>query len=288
MNTLKHENQDYYYENGFIVFTEAYHLKRGYCCESGCRHCPYGFRKPPPQRVSVSWSGGKDAAFALYKILVSGRYEVVSLHTVIAEDTLRVGLHGVPEELVERQAEALGFPLEKLYLKTADNHDVYVKLMSSFYRNSKERGIKCIVFGDIFLEDLKKFREQLLQDAGLLPVFPIWKEESTELLRRFIGAGFKTLICSADASLFEKQFLGKTIDPVFLDSLPDKIDPCGENGEFHTFVYDGPIFKKPVEFELGEVIKKNYEFKKINDDGSVSDCRSTFWFQDLISLSTSR
>jgi uncharacterized protein (TIGR00290 family) len=288
MKTSKHESPDYYDENGLIVFTEAYHLKRGYCCESGCRHCPYGFTKSARQRVSISWSGGKDSAFALYRILLSGKYDVVSLHTVIAEDTLRVGLHGMREELIEQQAEALGFPLKKLYLKTADDHNVYVELMNSFYGKAKEEGIQCIVFGDIFLEDLKRFREQLLQDAGLLPVFPIWKEGSSEILRSFIAAGFKTLICSADASLLEKRFLGKTIDHSLLDSLPNKIDPCGENGEFHTFVYDGPIFKKPVQFEPGDVIKKEYSFKKINGDEIVSECKSTFWFQDLTFPDASR
>lgn len=273
--------EDYYLENGLLVFTEAYHLKRGYCCESSCRHCPYGFKKLRKQRVSISWSGGKDSAFALYKILHSDLYEIAHLHTVIGEDTRRVGLHGVPEDLIERQARALNLPLKKLYLKNSDNHDAYVDLMNSFYKEAREEGVAGIVFGDIFLEDLRKFREQLLKEEQLLPLFPIWKIESSQILNDFINAGFKTIICSADASLFGKHDLGKIIDHGFLNSVKDKIDPCGENGEFHTFVYDGPIFREKIQFDLGDVIKKSYSFKKKNEDGSLDECRSSFWFQDL-------
>jgi uncharacterized protein (TIGR00290 family) len=240
------------------------------------------------QRVSISWSGGKDSAFALYKILRAGQYEVAHLHTVIGKDTRRVGLHGVPEELIEHQARALNLPLKKLYLKNSDDHDAYVDLMNSFYQEAREEGIAGVVFGDIFLEDLRKFRERLLEEKHLLPIFPIWKIESSQLLDDFINTGFKTLICSADASLFDRQDLGKTIDHAFLNSVKDKIDPCGENGEFHTFVYDGPIFRKKIQFDLGDVVKKSYSFKKKNDDGTLDECTSSFWFQDLIPRIASR
>ncbi len=275
-------SEDYYIENGLFVFTRSYHLKRGYCCQSGCRHCPYGYDKSKKQVVSVSWSGGKDSAFALHKILLSGEYKVASLHTVIGADTRRVGLHGVREELIEAQAKALNLPLKKLYLKTSDNHDAYTSLMNSFYNQSKKEGIEAIVFGDIFLEDLKEYREQLLHEAKLLPVFPIWKLDSTRIIQDFINAGFKTLICSADASLFGQQYLGKTIDHTLLQSFPKEIDPCGENGEFHTFVYDGPIFNRKIEFDLKEVVNRTYSFKKKNQDGTISEVNSSFWFQDLL------
>jgi len=290
MPTLKSQTstEDYYFENDLIVFTEAYHWKRGYCCESGCRHCPYGFCKMKKQKVSISWSGGKDSAFALYKILLSGQYDIVNLHTVIGEDTRRVGLHGVPEELIEEQAVALNLPLKKLYLKTSDNHDEYLALMDSFYCQSKDEGIEAVVFGDIFLEDLKKFREQLLEKSKLLPVFPIWEFDSALIVQDFINVGFKTLLCSANAALFDQQQVGKTIDRTFLESLREGIDPCGENGEFHTFVYDGPIFKRKVEFDLGEIVSRSYSFKKRNEDGSINEITSSFWFQDLLSRKASR
>ncbi|HEX5168974.1 MAG TPA: diphthine--ammonia ligase [Cyclobacteriaceae bacterium] len=281
------ENDDYYVENGLIVFTKAYHLKRGDCCGSGCRHCPYGFNRKDKQPVSMSWSGGKDSASALCRIVNSGQYEVVNLHTVIGEETRRVSLHGVPETLIEAQAQALNLPLTKLYLKTADNHDAYVKLMSDFYYQIRNEGIEGIVFGDIFLEDLKIFRETLLKQADMIPVFPLWKLDSPSILQDFIQAGFKTVICSADAALFDRPLLGTTIDHFFLDSLPPGIDPCGENGEFHTFVYDGPIFNNRVEFELGSVVKRSYSFNKRNEDGTVQACTSSFWFQDLLPLKTS-
>lgn len=288
MTNSEKDNEDYYYENGLLVFTESYHLRRGYCCQSGCRHCPYGFKKLNKQRVSISWSGGKDSAFALYKILHSDRYEITHLHTVIGEDTRRVGLHGVPEELIEDQARALNIPLRKLYLEPSANHDAYVNLMNSFYKDARAEGVESIVFGDIFLEDLRTFREQLLKKEGLLPIFPIWKIDSSQILHDFLNAGFKTLICSADASLFGKQDLGKTIDHAFLNSVKSKVDPCGENGEFHTFVYDGPIFSRKIQFDLGDVVEKSYSFKKKNDDGSLGECTSSFWFQDLLPRIASR
>lgn len=281
-------SQDYYIENGLYVFTESYHLKRGYCCESGCRHCPYGFNKSKKKKVSISWSGGKDSAFALYKILQSGNYEIVNLHTVFGEDTKRVGLHGVPEELIEQQALALSLPLKKLYLKTSDDHYAYEELMSAFYKQSRDEDIEAIVFGDIFLEDLKKFRENILSKSKLLPVFPIWKFDSRTLIRDFLDAGFKTLICSADADYFKPLHVGRTIDHTLLKSFPKSIDPCGENGEFHTFVYDGPIFKTKVRFDLGAIIERNYTFKRTNDDGTTSLVKSRFWFQDLVPLSNSQ
>jgi uncharacterized protein (TIGR00290 family) len=234
------------------------------------------------RKVSISWSGGKDSAFALYRILLSGEYDVIGLHTVIGEETRRVGLHGVREELIEAQAKSLKLPLRKLYLKTSNNHDVYSELMRTFYLKSKMEGIEGIVFGDIFLEDLRKFREDLLLESQLFALFPIWNVESGMLIHDFINTGFKTLICSADVNFFKEEQVGKTIDFAFLKSLPVGVDPCGENGEFHTFVYDGPIFQHPIPVTLDSVIKCDYTFKKKNDDGDVDEVISSYWFQELI------
>jgi uncharacterized protein (TIGR00290 family) len=233
------------------------------------------------RKVSISWSGGKDSAFALYRILLSGEYDVTELHTVIAEETRRVGLHGVREELIEAQAKSLKLPLRKLYLKTSDNHDAYIELMKTFYLQSKIEGVEGIVFGDIFLEDLRKFREELLLESQLFSLFPIWSVESNMLIHDFINVGFKTLICSADVNFFKEEDVGKTIDFSFLKSLSVGVDPCGENGEFHTFVYDGPIFQNPIPLTLDSVIKCDYNFKKKNDDGSVEEITSSYWFQEL-------
>lgn len=234
------------------------------------------------KKVTISWSGGKDSAFALFKILLSGEYDVVSLHTVIGQETRRVGLHGVREALIEQQSECIGIPLVKLYLPDSNDHDAYTALMRAFYNSCASDGVHGVVFGDIFLEDLKRFREALLTDAGLHPFFPLWKIDTRLLVDDFINANFKTLICSADAALFGQEAVGRTIDQKFLETLPEGVDPCGERGEFHTFVYEGPIFKKAVKAALGDVVKKEYQYQKKNDDGSLEKLTSAFWFQDLL------
>jgi len=235
------------------------------------------------QKVTVSWSGGKDSAFALYKILVSGEYDVAGLHTVIDEKSKRVGLHGVREEMIRLQAEAIGLPIEFILLPAAEDHDQYESVMKTYYRLCKQGGVDGVVFGDIFLEDLKHYREKLLRDSALVPIFPLWKIDSLVVVNDFINSGFKTLVCSANASIFTEDQVGKTIDDAFVARLPLGVDACGENGEFHTFVYDGPIFKNAIAYKLADVVKKSYHYSKINDDGKKQDIESSFWFQDFMS-----
>lgn len=233
------------------------------------------------QRVSVSWSGGKDSAFALYKILLSGEYDVMSLHTIIDEDNKRVGLHGIREELISLQAKELSLPLEILYLQTSSDHGNYERLLKNYYNTCKRKGIDGIIFGDIFLEDLRSYREELMKESGLLLIFPLWKIDTNFLIHDFINAGFKTLLCSVNADLFDKTVAGKTIDTTFIEGLSPAIDPCGENGEFHTFVYSGPIFKNDIPTVKGEVVKKDYSYQKKLADGSLQNLTAGFWFQDL-------
>lgn len=235
------------------------------------------------KKVSISWSGGKDSAFALYKILLSGAYEVVNLHTVIDEESKRVGLHGVRESLIEEQAERIELPLVKVYLTGSQNHDAYEKLMKSFYMQCARQNIDGVIFGDIFLEDLRHYREGLMKDSTLIPFFPLWKMDCALLWEDFIHAGFKTMICSADASMFRKEELGKTMELSFPETLNPGVDIAGEYGEFHTLVYDGPIFKKPLLIELGEVVKRTYSYQRKNDAGKIEMAETAFWFQDLIS-----
>lgn len=276
-------NPDYYWENGLMVFTRDYHLKRGYCCKNGCRHCPYGFRNDGmKKKVTISWSGGKDSAFALYKILSLQEFDVVNLHTVIDEQTKRVGLHGVSEELIEKQAQAIGLPLKKIYLPASDDHQVYTNVMDNFYHYCVQKGIDGVVFGDIFLEDLKTFRINLLKPTRLFASFPLWGMDSSIIVNDFIQAGFKSTICAADANLLSKQDVGKIIDRSFLTSLSAGVDPCGENGEFHSFVFDGPIFQHPIPVLIGDVVKKTYLYQKKNLNGEIESLESSFWFQDLL------
>lgn len=233
------------------------------------------------KKITISWSGGKDSAFALYKILSAHEYEVVSLHTVIDEDSRRVGLHGVKENLIEEQAKRIGLPLEKIYLPASENHQRYQSLMKEHYLKSVRHGVEGIMFGDIFLEDLKNYRLELLKPSGLFAVFPLWQIESQLIATDFINVGFKTIICAADARLLGRHSVGEQFDHNFLKTLRAEVNPCGENGEFHSFVFDGPIFKKPVEIKKAEIVERTYSYQKCLDDGSIVKCESTFWFQEL-------
>lgn len=238
------------------------------------------------KKVTISWSGGKDSAFALFKAMASGDCDVVHLHTVISKGSRRVDLHGIHETLIERQAENIGIPLVKLYLPESNDAEAYASLMRAFYGLCRQDGICQVVFGDIFLEDLRQFREDLIRDSQLQARFPLWGIDTGLLASDFIGSDFKTLICAADAKFFSAEDLGKTMDRQWLDGLGSAVDPCGEGGEFHTFVYDGPIFRQPVPLRQGKILKKNYSYQRKNADGSVEKILAAFWFQDLL-LTTS-
>ena len=229
------------------------------------------------KKVTISWSGGKDSAFALYKVLASGEFDVVNLHTVIDRDSKRVGLHGVREALIEKQAEHLGLPLEKIYLPASDDHEVYKSTMQKFYGACSRDRLDGVIFGDIFLEDLREFRIALLKPSHLTAAFPLWSIDSKILLADFIDLGFKTTICAADANFFSSLELN-LIDRKFLATLPQTVDPCGENGEFHTFVFDGPIFKEPVPITKGEIVKKTYAYQRKEPNGEIKKLESSFCF----------
>jgi uncharacterized protein (TIGR00290 family) len=233
------------------------------------------------KKISISWSGGKDSALMLHKILSEGQYEIAHLHTVINQETKRVGMHGVPEALVQQQADAIGLPLVKLYLHPSESHAEYEKILRGYYLECIRDGISVIAFGDIFLEDLKAYREKILKEFGIEPAFPLWQYNTTELMRDFLATGFKTLICSANKLHLSEQQLGKVIDESFVKNLPPAVDPCGENGEFHTFVFDAPYFKKPIAFQLGEVVLRHYEYQK-ETEGKIEKLRTSFWFQELL------
>lgn len=235
------------------------------------------------KRVTISWSGGKDSAFALYKVMLSGEYEVVSLHTLINADTRRVGLHGVHEKILDLQAAAIGLPLEKLYLETSDNHQSFEAVSRQFYIRCVRDKVDAVVFGDIFLEDLRHYREALLADSGLGAIFPLWQIDTRVLIDDFINTGFRTWLCSADARYFTSADLGRTVDHDFIDALPAGVDPCGERGEYHTLVVEGPYFKKKLSLRRGEVIRQGYDFQKKHDDGTLVPARAEFWFQEFLS-----
>lgn len=232
------------------------------------------------KKITVSWSGGKDAALALFHIFNSNEFEVANLHCVINKETGRVGLHGVREQLIEEQARAIGIPLVKSYLPSDSSNHVYEGLMSNLYRSFQNEGITHILFGDIFLEDLKLYREALLRKVGLQPVFPLWRQASRACVEAVVENDFRTIICATNEACYTKGFLGKVIDVDLIRKLPEGVDPGGENGEFHTFVFEAPYFKSAVRFSLGEITSQVYQMNATNvaeDPGSVR-----FYFQDLL------
>jgi uncharacterized protein (TIGR00290 family) len=234
------------------------------------------------KKITISWSGGKDSALALYRILQQQDVQVIHLHTIINQETRRVGMHGIPESIIDRQAEAIGFPLVKGYLAGSEDHVAYESLIHEMYTRFASEGITHVVFGDIFLGDLRGYRERLLSHHGLAGLFPIWEVPSNVLLNEFIAAGFRTMVCAANEACFEHGILGKVIAEDFIASLPVGADPCGENGEFHTFLFDGPIFKLPVAWTLGEVVRKTYDYQVRDERGEVKQCLSVFYFQEVL------
>lgn len=229
---------------------------------------------PRKIKLSLAWSGGKDSAFALWKLQIDCRYEVSRLHTTFGEETRRVGLHGIHEDLIEAQAESIGLPLDKIFYPASGDNTAYEKAMGDYLDFLEKKGINHLAFGDIFLEDLRKYREENLAERGFQAIFPLWKIDTKILANEFIEKGFKTKICAANAHLIAKNQVGVDFSSEFLKVLPDEIDPCGENGEFHSFCYAGPIFKHPVEIKVGEIISKAYDIPLA--DGSVD--KKHYWF----------
>jgi uncharacterized protein (TIGR00290 family) len=212
------------------------------------------------EKVLISWSGGKDSSLALYEILKSKEYEVQALFTTITKDYDRVTMHGVRRELIEEQAKSIGIPLREVFIPKNVSNEEYSKIMEREMRKAKEEGISAIVFGDIFLEDVRKYREDNLSKVSMKGIFPLWGRDSRKVVEDFIKLGFNAIVVCVDSKALSKEFIGRIIDEKFLEDLPSGVDPAGEYGEYHTFVFDGPIFKKKVNFELGEIVFRENRF----------------------------
>lgn len=212
------------------------------------------------QKVIFTWSGGKDSAMALYELHKSKNYEIVALLTSVTEGYDRISMHGVRRVLLEKQAESLGLPLEMLYITRNSSNEEYEAKLKDKLLKYKKQGVSSVVFGDIFLEDLRKYREDNLALVGMKGIFPIWKRDTAELARTFIELGFKAVITCVDSNFLDGKFAGRYFDNRFLSELPGTVDPCGENGEFHSFVCDGPIFKERIRFRRGEVVLRDNRF----------------------------
>lgn len=212
------------------------------------------------EKVIFSWSGGKDSALALYKLQKTKNYQIAALLTTITRDYDRISMHGVRTILLEMQAESLGLPLEKVLITKDITDEQYERKMRQVLAKYLAAGVSSVVFGDIFLEDLREYRENNLSKMGMKGIFPIWKMNTAVLAHEFIESSFKAVITCIDSNFLDKMFIGSTFDEQFLSRLPSAVDPCGENGEFHSFVYDGPIFRQRILHTTGKVVLRENRF----------------------------
>ncbi|NIN68773.1 MAG: diphthine--ammonia ligase [Anaerolineae bacterium] len=211
-------------------------------------------------KVILSWSGGKDAALAFRELQRREQYELIALLTVVTEEYDRISMHGVPRVLLHRQADSLGLPLETISISKSASNEGYERAMRELLEKYLTLGVSSVAFGDIFLEDVRSYREHNLAKVGMKAVFPLWQRDTGPLAQTFIDLGFEAVVTCVDSSMLDGSFAGRDFDERFLSDLPVHVDPCGENGEFHTFVYAGPIFTDSIPLEKGEVVLRDDRF----------------------------
>jgi|SRR6185503_7287900 len=233
------------------------------------------------QRSIFNWSGGKDSALALYYCLRDPDIDIKYLVTTINDAADRISMHGVRTELLVKQAESIGIPLYQIRLPEMPDMETYDNIMREHLGHFREEGITHAIFGDIFLEDLKKYRDERLAEAGITGIYPLWKRNSHELITEFLDLGFGTVIACTQSNL--ESIVGQEITKGLIQSLPKGVDVCGENGEFHTFAFKGPVFSEEIKYRTGERVYKEYPTPVTADDQS-GDASSGFWFCDLLPL----
>jgi uncharacterized protein (TIGR00290 family) len=210
-----------------------------------------------PPKAYVSWSSGKDSAFALYEAQRSGVADVVGVLTTVNEAYGRVAMHGVRDDVLDRQIAALGLPALKVMLPNPCSNEIYQERMAQACARIKEQGVRHIVFGDLFLEDIRAYREQQLAAVGMTGIFPLWQRDTAVLARAMIDSGMVAHLVCVDPRRLGRDFAGRRFDSRLLDELPRQVDPCGENGEFHTLVSAGPMFAEPIDVRLGEIVERD-------------------------------
>ena len=223
----------------------------------------------PKERVVIAWSGGKDSSLALREILRGDQYEVAALLTTCTEGFRRISMHGVRCSLLKTQAQELGLPLRKVFIARECSNADYEARMHGALFEFKSAGITKVVFGDLFLEEIRAYRDRMLAEIGMTAIYPVWGRNTRDLADEFIAAGFRATLVCVDPRKLAPSFAGRMFDQALLRDLPPNADPCGENGEFHTFVFDGPIFRKPVRIRSGPTV-----------------LRQNFYFADLLPAST--
>lgn len=208
-------------------------------------------------KAYLSWSSGKDSAFALFEAKRRGLADVVGILTTISEAYDRVAMHGVRNALLDRQIAALGLPCIKVPLPSPCSNEIYEARMADAVAEIKSQGIRHMVFGDLFLADIRAYREEKLSAAGMEAIFPLWNRNTSILAEEMIASGLKAHIVSVDPRKLDRRFAGRVFDRALLAELPPEVDPCGENGEFHTVVSDGPMFRAPIPVKRGEIVERD-------------------------------
>jgi uncharacterized protein (TIGR00290 family) len=209
------------------------------------------------KKVLLSWSGGKDSAWALHVLTRAADVEIAGLLTTFNREFDRVAMHAVRSSLIEAQAAAIGVPLWKIPLPWPCSNQEYEEILSGVCRRAVSAGIEAVAFGDLFLTDIRQYRERQLAGTGLEPLFPIWGLPTRELALEMIAAGLRARLTCIDPRTLPRDFAGREFDAALLADLPPGADPCGENGEFHSFVYAGPMFSQPIPVELGEIVERD-------------------------------
>lgn len=215
------------------------------------------FTQPGQHNVILSWSSGKDSAWALHLLRQDPTVRIAALLTSFNQAAGRVAMHAVRRELVEAQAARTGLPLWAVDLPWPCSNEQYEALMATTWSRAVEQGITAVAFGDLFLADIRAYRERQLAGTGLTPLFPVWKIPTRQLAREMIYAGIRAKVTCVDPHQLDRSYAGRDFDGAFLNSLPTQVDPCGENGEFHTFVYEAPVFSSPIVVESGIVVERD-------------------------------
>ena len=208
-------------------------------------------------KTLLSWSSGKDSAWALHTLRQDPQIELAGLFCTVNQAFNRVAMHGVRVELLQRQADRLGLPLQIIDIPYPCSNEQYAQVMSEFVTQARAAGVTHFAFGDLFLEDVRRYREERLQGTGISPIFPLWGSDTRELSQTMVVAGLRSVLTCVDPKQLSKDFAGRIFDATLLCDLPADVDPCGENGEFHSFAFDGPMFAQAVDFTLGETVARD-------------------------------
>ncbi len=231
----------------------------------------------PTSNTFLNWSSGKDSAYTLHLLQQDPQFEVKTLLTTVTEEYQRVSMHGLRRELLQAQADKVGLALREIVLPPGYDMDTYDQKVGEALADLKDQGLSLSAYGDIFLEDLRQYRESFMTAQGFTCLFPLWQQDTRKLYLEMLKVGLKAITVCVDGNVLDESFVGRVLDEQFLQDLPEGIDPCGENGEFHTFVYDGPMFSGPVPFEQGE--RRKQVFPNQHEQGPRE---FVYWYCDLL------